>query len=279
MSQQPSSPILLFEESRRSYLGYKSLFTFFLFYPILAMYVFFHPESIADNVDRLLLVVTSIGVMFLAIRLGIARKRFRIFEDRIALALPIKFFPDWGIILKGQVLFKDDIESARLDVLSANRRRFIIKVITYERPGTPGDWRAELMLKNDPKYLLDSWSLSQISGKSKKEILSAVERFLAGIQVETLGLSIEQGMAIETRKTESGRSIGDLNPIGLMMICATLIPIGGYLTLISIESLFNLDGLSIWTPVILILIGVMVTLMGIGAGIGAYRSVRTNKME
>ncbi len=121
---------------------------------------------------------------FSLVRLAFARKRVRIFEDRITVGLPRKIFPGLSVVLHGDVIRKADIRAARLEVLTKDGEEYKIKVKFFGHFGSSGDWRLLLFYKNGETR---GWAWDQLlqgdkAGKAKAR--RAIERFLSGIPTE-----------------------------------------------------------------------------------------------
>lgn len=184
---------LLYEEPYRLYLRnkYPIILSFFLAFALISYLFaesircqFLDPSCVSHGgvVELAIYVACIIALGFIwLVDLGLARKRVRIYEDKIVPALPRRFFSSFKVLWYGDIIRKDDIQTARLEVLSRDGEEFKTKERLLETHGNAGDWRLELVFKDGERYLMNWRRLLPRDETLKKRGTEAMRIFLGGV--------------------------------------------------------------------------------------------------
>lgn len=280
MTSSDSTAQMLYEESRKNHLEMKWMFAIFIIVPFFA--ILWGTAGEEDIVTVILLILLSIVAVFMAVRLGFARKRFRIFEDRMNLSLPWKIFPSLETLWHGEVIKKDDIQAARFEVLSRNGDLFQIEVPGGKVRGMSGEWRLELVLKNGDECRWEWRGLVELNPASRKEGREAMERFLEGIPGTVSTAQSQEG------KTELARSIDKRVKLEKTLEFADVmifyvagfaaLGIGGFFLWIAIEMFSASDHQPLLRVVFPLLFATAIMSIGVASIVGANRRLKRRRL-
>jgi hypothetical protein len=239
------------------------------------------PSCVGYDIVDLPIFIVGILASYVLLRIGLARKRIRIFEHKIALAFPRKFFPGLEVLWHGDAIEKQDIHEARLEVLSGDNEIFRIQGTGLYYRGNTGDWRVEFVFRDEESRILD-WR--QFSQKEKGKSLEAMAHFLKDIPKTTLlgqpNLDIDEVLIFAKdvdKKTGERATFGAVVALLLVGICVVMI--GGYLAWFALEMCPSPCYAPTEGTVLLASMGAVVVVLGAASIIGAYRELRKIKIR
>ncbi len=267
---------LLYEEPRKNHLKRKWAFIAFVFVPFMVLLRIFGGPL--DGLTFLLLVLFCFINVFTAVRLGFSRKRFRIFSDRLVLSSPRRVLPSLRTLWNGEVIWKRDVQLARFNVLSRDGEEFATKVPGRPNSGMSGDWRLELILKNDEKYQWDRRDLLEADETSRKNGRMAIEKFLDGVSREHANIQAPERRSVtgspKHREVNLAKSIETMEAMAFIVVGIVTLGIGGFFLWTIIQVSLESNQPPITNMALALLWAVFILSIGAGSVVVGHRRLK-----